>query len=127
MNFPLQLLFLALSILGGFGGNANHQLVPAPAAVPASVSEVIPSEAPAKPQAAVDLVRVTRVIDGDTIEIAGGERVRYIGVNAPESVDPRKPVACFGAEASAANKKLLGNQMVRLEKDVSERDRYGRL
>lgn len=73
------------------------------------------------------LVRVTRVVDGDTIEIEGGEMVRYIGVNTPETVKPNSPVECFGREASAFNKRLVENALVRLEKDVSDRDRYGRL
>ena len=72
-------------------------------------------------------VFVTRVIDGDTIEIAGGEIVRYIGIDAPETVDPRKPVQCFGREASEENKKLVEGKRVRLEKDISNRDKYGRL
>lgn len=72
-------------------------------------------------------VLVTRVIDGDTIELEDGQRVRYIGVNTPETVDPRVGVQCFGKEASAKNKELVLNQRVRLEKDVSETDRYDRL
>ena len=71
--------------------------------------------------------KVVRVIDGDTIEIEGGEKVRYIGMDAPETVDPVKPVQCFGPEASAENKKLVEGKIVLLEKDTSERDRYGRL
>lgn len=70
---------------------------------------------------------VTRVVDGDTIEIETGQKVRYIGVNTPESVDPRKSVECFGKEASEKNKEFVLNKKVRLEKDVSEADRYGRL
>ena len=70
---------------------------------------------------------VTRVVDGDTIELSTGDKVRYVGVNTPESVDPRRPVQCFGKEASAYNKKLVLDKKVRLEKDVSETDRYGRL
>jgi micrococcal nuclease len=70
---------------------------------------------------------ITRVIDGDTIEIEGGQRVRYIGVDTPETVDPRKPVQCFGVEASNRNKALVEGKQVRLEKDVSETDKYGRL
>lgn len=70
---------------------------------------------------------VTRVIDGDTIEIEGGQRVRYIGIDTPETVDPRKPVQCFGVEASNRNKQLVDGKRVRLEKDVSETDKYGRL
>lgn len=70
---------------------------------------------------------VTRVVDGDTIEIETGQKIRYIGVNTPESVDPRKPIECFGKEASAKNSELVLNKKVKLEKDVSDTDRYGRL
>ncbi len=71
--------------------------------------------------------RVARVVDGDTIELENGEKVRYIGVNAQESVDPRRQVECFGKEASSFNKNLVEGKMVRLEKDISDRDKYGRL
>jgi len=74
-----------------------------------------------------DTYLVTRVIDGDTIEIQGGEKVRYIGVDTPETKHPRKPVQCFGRQAAEKNKQLVEGKMVRLEKDVSEADRYGRL
>lgn len=70
---------------------------------------------------------VKRVIDGDTIELASGKRVRYIGIDTPETVDPRKPVQCFGREAKAENVRLVDGKAVRLEKDVSETDKYGRL
>src|SRR3989344_6248510 len=49
-------------------------------------------------QQQTNTVLVTRVIDGDTIEIEGGLSVRYIGIDTPETVDPRKPVQCFGVE-----------------------------
>jgi len=71
--------------------------------------------------------KVARVIDGDTIEIEGGERVRYIGMDTPETVDPKKLVQCFGKEASDENKQLVEGKTVRLGKDTTERDRYGRL
>lgn len=70
---------------------------------------------------------VTRVIDGDTIEIEGGQRIRYIGIDTPETVDPSSPTQCYGIEASNKNTELVENKYVRLEKDVSETDRYGRL
>lgn len=70
---------------------------------------------------------VTHVVDGDTIKLESGEVVRYIGMNTPETVDPRRPVECFGKEASAKNKALVEGQTVELEKDVSEKDKYGRL
>lgn len=73
------------------------------------------------------LARVTRVIDGDTIELDTGERVRYIGINTPETVDPRRPIQCFGKEASRMNKELVEGKIVRLEKDTSDTDKYGRL
>ena len=71
--------------------------------------------------------QVLRVIDGDTILISSGETLRYIGINTPETVDPRKPVEPFGKEAAEFNKKLVEKQKVRLEFDVQERDKYGRL
>ncbi len=71
--------------------------------------------------------KVARVIDGDTIEIEGGERVRYIGMDTPETVKPHTAIQCFGPEASQENKKLVAGKIVRLEKDVTNRDKYGRL
>jgi len=74
--------------------------------------------------------RVTRVIDGDTIEVnLGGAiyKVRYIGIDTPETVHPSQPVECFGKEASDKNSELVAGKIVRLERDVSETDRYGRL
>jgi len=73
---------------------------------------------------------VTRVVDGDTIDVLvdGRElRVRYIGIDTPETVDPRRPVECFGREASERNRELVEGKAVELEKDVSELDDFGRL
>lgn len=53
--------------------------------------------------------------------------MRYIGIDTPETVDPRRPVGCFGAEASARNRELVEGKTVGLEKDVSETDGFGRL
>jgi micrococcal nuclease len=66
---------------------------------------------------------VTKIIDGDTIEIEGGQKVRYIGIDTPEI----KGSECFAKEARDKNKELVENKRVRLQKDVSETDRYGRL
>ncbi len=74
--------------------------------------------------------RVTRIIDGDTIEVQKGiylYTVRYIGIDTPETVHPSKPVEYFGKEASEKNRELVESKAVRLEKDVSETDKYGRL
>jgi micrococcal nuclease len=74
---------------------------------------------------------VIRVIDGDTIDVSVGhrrERVRFIGVNTPETKDPDKPVQCYGPEASHLTARLLPvGSRVRLERDVEARDDYGRL
>ncbi len=77
---------------------------------------------------------VLRALDGDTIEaLLDGEekpmKVRFIGVNTAESVDPRRPVECFGKEASAFTKNLLEGKRVLLKEDLQadERDKYGRL
>ncbi|MGE0545338.1 MAG: thermonuclease family protein [Dehalococcoidia bacterium] len=93
------------------------------------------ANAPASATAAVsgharETARVVRVIDGDTIlvEIGGRqERVRYIGVDTPETVAPDRPVGCFGPEASERNKALVEGKTVELERDISERDRFDRL
>ncbi len=76
--------------------------------------------------------KVTRVIDGDTIEVkmnSGLEKVRLIGINTPEIVDPRKPVECFAKEASNRMHSLASGQNVKLEFDDSQsyRDIYNRL
>jgi micrococcal nuclease len=79
---------------------------------------------------ALDSVVVNSVVDGDTIEILAGKdkyKLRFIGVNTPETVKPNSPVECFGKEASAFNKQLLEKKTVYLEKDVSETDSFGRL
>lgn len=77
------------------------------------------------------LAQVVAVIDGDTIDVDLGDgnmqRIRYIGIDTPETSDPNKPVECFSKEATSKNKELVENAVVGLEKDVSETDRYGRL
>jgi micrococcal nuclease len=89
------------------------------------------SSDPGADDVAAGLARIVRVVDGDTVvvRLAGEEeRVRLIGIDTPESVDPRAPVECFGAEASARTAELLppGTE-VRLVRDAEARDRYGRL
>jgi micrococcal nuclease len=69
-------------------------------------------------------------VDGDTIVVrvdGRTERVRYIGMDTPESVKPGTPVQCYAKAASAENKKLVQGQRVKLVSDAEARDRYGRL
>lgn len=72
-------------------------------------------------------LQTAKVIDGDTIRLASGERVRLIGVNAPETHHPRIPKEPYGDEATQCLKDILGGQRVRLEVGVDPRDRYKRL
>ncbi len=76
--------------------------------------------------------RVVKVVDGDTLDVdidGKIERLRLIGIDTPETVDPRKEIQCFGIEASNKAKELLNGQFVTLESDDSqgERDKYKRL
>lgn len=76
--------------------------------------------------------KVTDFADGDTISVdmnGQTERIRFIGVDTPETNDPRKAVQCFGQAASDFTKQLISNQPVRLESDPlsTNRDRYDRL
>ncbi|HMQ33989.1 MAG TPA: thermonuclease family protein [Chloroflexaceae bacterium] len=107
-----------------------------PTSAPADLLPSAPAPRPAGdyPPLPEGLPRATvvRVIDGDTILVdVGGreERVRFIGINTPESVDPRRPVECFGAEASDNAKAMLDGRAVLLEDDPSQdsRDSSGRL
>lgn len=73
---------------------------------------------------------VVTVVDGDTIHVRVEgriEKVRYIGVNAPEVRHPTKGEEPGGREASAVNRRLVEGKQVRLELDVQRRDRHGRL
>ena len=89
-----------------------------------------------------DIVEVTtstnalaiRAVDGDTLEVLidgslNNVKVRLLGVDTPESVDPRKPVQCFGKEASKHTASLVDGKRVRLDADpqADEVDKYGRL
>jgi micrococcal nuclease len=76
---------------------------------------------------AQDVVRVERVIDGDTVLLTNGERVRLIGVDTPETKHPQKPVERFGKEAYLFTKRMVEGKEVKLEYDQQKRDRYGRL
>jgi micrococcal nuclease len=81
-------------------------------------------------QVPIDGGTVVRVVDGDTIIVRGPggrtEDVRLIGIDTPETVDPRRPVGCYGPEASAFTKHLVTGRAVTLRYDRELHDRYGR-
>ncbi|MBI4022893.1 thermonuclease family protein [Candidatus Berkelbacteria bacterium] len=76
------------------------------------------------PGVGLEGVLVTSVIDGDTIEVEGGERVRYIGIDTPETTLGKND--CYGQAAVERNRELVDGQRVRLERDVEPFDKYGR-
>lgn len=102
---------------------------------PSATTSPVSSEASsATPQTLVaeGSFAVVSVVDGDTLKVRrddGVTTVRVIGINTPESVDPRRPVECFGAEASAQASALLTGATVTLERDPTQadRDKYNRL
>jgi micrococcal nuclease len=85
------------------------------------------AESGAKSPPKAQFAKVIRVIDGDTIEIEGGEKVRYIGIDTPELHHPNKAVQPFAQEAYEFNRSLVDGKNVYLVFDVQRRDRYKRL
>lgn len=100
----------------------------APVAITATPVAAVAIPSPPQEGETVTIIRVT---DGDTIEVRRADgttaRVRYIGVNTPETVDPRRPVQCYGREAAERNRELVTGRTALLERDISETDGYGRL
>lgn len=108
IRFVPLLLLVALSVIGSFGaGYFAHPTSPTP--TPASQTTTIE-----------ETVVVARVLDGDTIELADGRRVRYAGINAPESNEE------FATEARELNNSLVFGKIVRLELGEEKFDIYGR-
>jgi micrococcal nuclease len=111
---------------------SSSQPPPAAAMIQAEAVDEMVNDSASLPEVTLggEQYLVLGVVDGDTIDVqinGDSRRVRYIGVNAPETVHPTRGVECFGAEASAYNRALVSGQSVRLEKDMSETDQYGRL
>jgi micrococcal nuclease len=131
-------ILIALLLLAACGSETPSTLTATagmtPTARPPATASPMPltaePTAASSPRAGRTLAQVVRVIDGDTTVVATGGleyRVRYIGIDTPETVDPRKPVECYGREASQRNRELVEGETVELEKDVSETDQYDRL
>jgi micrococcal nuclease len=119
----------------GSSGLGTGNARPAPAATNGTRTPGRPTPAAASPFGSApfgqtEQARVVRIVDGDTIVVdrgRGNEKLRYIGMDTPETVDPNSPVEWMGPQASKANSALVADRTVTLEKDVSEVDRYGRL
>jgi len=116
---------------------ANHRAGAAMATLAAFVLVALPScgksgpAAPSGQQSEAGTATVTRVVDGDTIQVrvaTADEKVRLIGIDTPETHGPGGLKECFGAEATGRVQALLpAGTRVRLVRDVEPRDRYGRL
>ncbi len=124
-----SLLLSLVLIWQGLDADKKTQSLPVPdPAVLGDKSEIL---IPESTQSAIQTkFLVTKVVDGDTFEIdAGGEKlkVRLIGIDTPETVDPRRPVGCFGKSASEETKRLIEGRQIILTKDISETDKYDRL
>jgi micrococcal nuclease len=101
-----------------------------PIVTPSPILDPTLTETPAQIPPSMVEAQVTNVVDGDTINVlidSQEYRVRYIGVDTPETVHPTLGEEPYGSEASEYNKTLVENQTVFLEKDVSETDQFGRL
>jgi len=72
-------------------------------------------------------IGVEKVIDGDTIVLKNGETVRYLGIDSPELYHSESEAECGAEEAKKINEKLLIGKKVKLEKDITDKDKYGRL
>jgi micrococcal nuclease len=99
------------------------------ASIPTHSASVLPDPTPIS-RFPLTRARVAWVVDGDTIFVSiGGKNIklRYIGINTPETVKKDWPVEWMGPEANQANKRLVDGKTVWLEKDVSEVDQYDRI
>lgn len=133
-------VFLAVFLLSGCASNTNNETTAKISKedemqFEKNLAEYDKKEAEQEAQMRAEkvLYKVIKVVDGDTIDVdidGKTERLRLIGMDTPETVDPRKPVQCFGKEASNKAKEILDGKMVELESDngtQGERDKYGRL
>jgi len=85
-------------------------------------------EVPAPPESLAEgLYTVARVVDGDTLVLQDGVRLRLIGIDCPESVKPDHPVEPFGPEASQFTRNFIGQQQVHLQFDLEREDQFGRM
>lgn len=130
-------ILFGLFLWGGFlfrgsdsDGTATLSVIPSEAAAESTE----PFEGTSSTAVTTTNALVIRVVDGDTlaVKLDGDDRelkVRLLGVDTPETVDPRKAVQCFGKEASAFTKSLVDGERVRLDPDslADEVDKYGRL
>lgn len=134
LSLHLSAILILLLILIGVTSDADTKSTPeltkSEQSTPVATNR--PEPAPSPSPKAQRFYQVARVVDGDTVKVTIDgkiETIRLIGIDTPETVDPRKPVQCFGKEASDKAKELLNGKKVALETDSTQgdRDKYGRL
>jgi len=145
----LSVVTLLLALLGAILSNNRQDVVASPSVIPTEESATnggIPSKGSLGSSDSLGMTEATstavtttnalvvRAVDGDTLTVRrdGDQedvKVRLLGVDTPETVDPRKAVQCFGKEASAFTASLVDGKRVRLDADplADEVDKYGRL
>ncbi len=137
----LATAIFTIAVVIAYGWNA-HWLARSSVSIPAvratSTSRVVASVSSFTGEVSSTPVeanaQMVRVVDGDTLIVRydgtnRDDRIRLLGINTPEVVDPRKPVECFGKEASAYMHKIIDGKRIRLEGDpqADDVDKYGRL
>jgi len=120
----VAVIFLAVFLLSGCDYKSADN--------PIDLQKLIEQQKIIPVQPKKELYKVVKVVDGDTMDVdmkGKTERLRLIGMDTPETSDPRKVVQCFAREASTKAKEILEGKMVSLEADSTqgERDKYGRL
>lgn len=123
--FSLTLFFLGIGFLW-FGLKPVAEIKPSPTPLPKVENSTVATSS-ATLGIEGERVKVSEVIDGDTFKIESGGTIRMIGIDTPETKDPRRPVGCFGKQASNETKKLIEGKVIILQKDISETDKYNRL
>lgn len=145
-QISIAILFLCFLFISIFGAqiavdnkaSVSNTLVKDEYSIISDIGTDTDAKADADFDAVMPFAMVTKVVDGDTINIRTKEntedeiveyKVRLIGINTPETVDPRKEVECFGKEASLVAREKLLNKKIKLELDSSQDkfDKYGRL
>lgn len=118
--------FLVILAIGLVGYGTSVISSPRPASQKGSV-EVTREATATATMVSETAVMVTYVFDGDTIGLSDGTRVRYIGVNTPKIAHDGNKEECFAREATVENTRLVLGKTIRLVRDASDTDVYGRL
>jgi endonuclease YncB( thermonuclease family) len=120
LTFAIIILLVSIACSGADSSPPVDTPTPLPPATATQTpAETPPGSGPSQPNG-LETVTVARVVDGDTIELTNGRRVRYIGINTPERDQPYYP------EATALNRQLVEGKNVQMEFDLETFDQYGR-